>query len=189
MSQPAPRLSPWAQLLALPEHLVGEIIGGELVVSPRPASRHALCSSVLTGELVPPFGRGRGGPGGWWILDEPELHLGADVLVPDLAGWRRERLPAVPDEPNFTLAPDGVCEVLSPSTGRLDRRDKLPRYAAAGVAHAWLIDPATRTLEVLALGAGRWTLLAVHGGDDRVRADPFAAIELELAALWGEAPP
>jgi Uma2 family endonuclease len=171
-------------LLALPEHVVGEIVDGELYVSPRPAPRHAVASSALGGELGPPFQRGRGGPGGWWILDEPELHLGTDVLVPDLAGWRRVRMPVIPDTAFFTLAPDWVCEVVSPKTGRLDRLKKLPVYAREGIGHLWLVDPLQRTLEVLRLDDGRWTIVATHGDDDRVRAEPFEAVELELSALW-----
>src|SRR5206468_11525374 len=134
------RPATYQDLLALPEHVVGEIIGGELIVSPRPGPRHAVAASVLGGELVPPYHSGRGGPGGWWILFEPELHLGDDVLVPDLAGWRRERMPAVPDVPFFTLAPDCLCEVTSPATRALDRVRKMPIYARERVGHLWLLD-------------------------------------------------
>lgn len=170
--------------MALPEHLVGEILNGELVVSPRPAPRHGVAASALGAALAPAFQFGDGGPGGWWILDEPEVHLGEDVLVPDLAGWRRERLPAIPEEAYFTLSPDWVCEILSPSTNRIDRTRKLPIYARAGIPHAWLIDPATQTLEVYRLEAGYWVVAAVHGGDDRVRAMPFEAITVDLGRLW-----
>jgi Uma2 family endonuclease len=135
-------------------------------------------------DLGSPFHRGRGGPGGWIILDEPELHLGADVLVPDLAGWRRERLPEVPDAAFFELAPDWACEVLSPSTSLLDRRRKLPIYAREGVAHVWLVDPKARSVEVFRLSEGSYLYVAVHGEDERVRLEPFAAVELELSALW-----
>lgn len=135
-------------------------------------------------DLGSPFHRGRGGPGGWWILDEPELHLGANVLVPDLAGWRRERMPTVPDTAWFELAPDWICEVVSPSTGRLDRTAKMPVYAHASVASAWLVDPLQRTLEVFALRDRHWVLIAAHAENERVRAEPFAAVELELGALW-----
>jgi Uma2 family endonuclease len=137
-------------------------------------------------DLGTPFHRGRGGPGGWVILDEPELHLGPepDVLVPDLAGWRRTRMPEVPDVPAFTLAPDWVCELLSPSTEAIDRADKMPIYAREGVAHAWLVDPQVRTLEVFELDGASWRLRATYRGDRAVRAVPFDAIELDLAALW-----
>ena len=170
--------------VAVPDHLVAEIVDGELHTSPRPASRHARASSALGGVINGPFDSGVGGPGGWLILDEPELHLGDDVLVPDLAGWRRERMPEMPDAAHFTLAPDWICEVVSPSTGALDRSRKLPIYAREGVARAWLIDPLLKTLEVLRLEAPRWVLLTTFAGDTKVRAEPFDAIELDLALLW-----
>src|SRR6187402_3256932 len=129
------RRATYEDLLQVPEHLVGEIVDGELVTSPRPAAAHARASSSLGGELYGPFDRGRGGPGGWIILDEPELHLLGHVLVPDLAGWRRERMPELPDAKAFELAPDWACEVLSPSTAKVDRADKVPIYAQAGVSH------------------------------------------------------
>lgn len=180
------RPATYDDLLALPEHVVGEIIDGELHVSPRPAPRHAVAASVLGGELGPPYHSGRGGPGGWWILDEPELHFGRDVLVPDLTGWRRLRMASIPDTAYFTLAPDWVCEVVSPKTGRLDRLKKLPLYAREGVGHAWLIDPLQRTLEVMRLEQGRWVIVAVHGEADAVRAEPFEATELNLGLLWAD---
>jgi len=122
------RPATYADLQALPEHVVGELISGELHISPRPAAPHTVAASRLGGGLSGPFDEGRGGPGGWIILDEPELHFGEDVLVPDLAGWRRERMPRPPRAAAFTLAPDWVCEVLSPSTAALDRGIKLPVY-------------------------------------------------------------
>jgi Uma2 family endonuclease len=179
----------YEDVLNAPENMVAEILDGELVLSPRPAPRHAAASSGLGMALGNPFHRGVGGPGGWWILDEPELHFGEQVLVPDLAGWRRERMGGIPDEAFFTLAPDWVCEVLSPSTERLDRGRKLRIYAAARVGHAWLVQPAFRTLEVLRLREGSWTILAVHADSEIVRAEPFEAIEaieLELAPLWAD---
>ncbi|MBF5044760.1 Uma2 family endonuclease [Aggregicoccus sp. 17bor-14] len=179
-----PKPATYADLEALPVHQVGEIVDGELYVSPRPASRHAIAASALGGELFGPFHRGRNGPGGWWLLDEPELHLGPDVLVPDLAGWRRERMPRVPEVTFFTLAPDWICEVLSPSTAKVDLVRKLPKYAQAGVRHAWIVDPVIRALEVFRLEQGHWLLLSAYAGDERVRAAPFEAIELELEALW-----
>jgi len=178
----------YEDLLVLPEHVVGEIIDGELIVSPRPALEHAATSSELGAELGMAFGRGRGGPGGWWIFDEPELHLGRDVLVPDLAGWRKERVPQRPSGPYATVAPDWVCEVLSPSTVRVDRSAKLRIYARERVSYVWLVDPLQRTLEVLQLDAGGWRPLGTHAGDEKARAKPFDAIELELAILWPEAP-
>ena len=173
--------------MKVPDHLVAEIVDGELHTSPRPAPRHAVTSTVLGSSLNPAFQKGRGGPGGWWILFEPELHLGPDILVPDLAGWRRERLPVISDKPPyFTVAPDWVSEVLSPSTYRLDRVKKLRIYGWEGVKHAWLLHPGERTLEVLRLQSSRWTIVATHADDAVVRAEPFEAVEIDLLPLWGE---
>ncbi len=183
----AVRFARYEDLLDLPENVVGEIIGGHLHTHPRPAPRHARVTSSLGIKVGGPFDmREGGGPGGWWILDEPELHLGADVLVPDLAGWRRERLPKLPDAAWFDLAPDWVCEVLSPATARTDRALKLPCYAQAGVGHCWLVDPDARLLEAYANHEGRWLLLGTWGGDEQPRVPPFDAIALELAALWAD---
>lgn len=182
-----PKPATYDDILALPDHLVGELIDGELHVSPRPAPRHAVATAALGGELWPPFHGGRGGPGGWWILDEPELHLGRDVLVPDLAGWRRVHLPTIPDAAYFTVPPDWVCEVLSPRTARLDRVKKLAVYLREGVEHAWLIDPLQKTLEVLRRDGSRWVILSTHSDDDVVRAEPFDAVELSLKLLWVDA--
>jgi Uma2 family endonuclease len=180
-----PPASVYERFLAVPEHLVAEIIHGALVTHPRPATPHAQASTALGGELHGPFNRGKGGPGGWVILDEPELHLrGGHVLVPDLAGWRRERMPERPDAQAIELAPDWVCEVVSPSTEATDRADKMPIYAQEGVRHLWLVDPLARTLEVYRREGERWLLLATWRDEARVRAEPFEAIELELAALW-----
>jgi Uma2 family endonuclease len=188
MATPARRPATYDDLLRVPPHRVAEIVDGDLHVSPRPAFRHALASSALGADLWAPFHRGRGGPGGWWLLFEPELHLGPDVLVPDLAGWRRERMPQLPDVASCTLAPDWICEVVSPSTEGLDRAKKMPTYARESVGHLWLVSPLARTLEVYRLSQGRWLLLATHEGTARVRAEPFEAVELELATLWGEEP-
>jgi Uma2 family endonuclease len=190
MAKPSPRRATYQDVLDAPEHKVAELLDGELNLSPRPAAPHAVVSSVLGGALGPPFHHGRGGPGGWIILDKPELHLGDDVLVPDLAGWRRTRMSFVAEQPGLTIVPDWVCEVLSKSTEKIDRAVKLAIYAAAGVGHAWLVSPRLRTLEVLRLHEGKWLALAIHRDDDRVRAEPFDAIELELGELWADlAPP
>jgi Uma2 family endonuclease len=189
MVQPKSRRATYQDVLDAPPHVVAELVGGQLRLTPRPAGAHASVATALTGELGPPFGRGRGGPGGWLLLFEPELHLGEDVLVPDLGGWRRERLPFVGAEPYFTLPPDWVCEVLSRSTEKLDRAEKLAIYAAHRVEHAWLVSPTNRTIEVLRRHDGRWLTLAVHHDDQRVRAEPFDAIELDLAALWADLAP
>jgi Uma2 family endonuclease len=187
MGNPAKRAATYEDVLRAPPHKVAEIIDGEMILRPRPAAPHAAAASALGEELGPPFKRGRGGPGGWIILDEPEIHLGRDVLVPDLAGWRRETLPELEDVPYFTVRPDWVCEVLSPSTERFDRGDKLRIYARSGVQHAWLVNPLLRTLEVVRLSADapeQWTTLGVFRDDAKVRALPFEVFELDLAILW-----
>ena len=179
----------YEDVLNAPDNKVAEILDGELILSPRPAPRHSVASSQLGAIIGSALHRRAGepgGPGGWWILDEPELHFGENVLVPDLAGWRRDRMPAIPDEAFFTLAPDWVCEVLSPSTERIDRGRKLRIYAEAGVAHAWLVQPSQRTLEVLRLRDGAWTIVGVWEDAAVVRAEPFEAIELELGRLWAD---
>src|SRR5262245_29022246 len=167
--------------LRVPEHQLAEIIRGTLYVLPRPSPPHANAASVLGIELGGPFQRGRGGPGGWWILDEPELWLvELEPMVPDIAGWRVERMPTMPETAYFSVVPDWVCEVLSKSTESIDRNQKLPIYEAQGVQHVWLVDPIAKTLEVYALGEeGRWREVRVYRDDARVRAAPFDAIELE----------
>jgi Uma2 family endonuclease len=184
MADPARKRASYSDLLGVPDRLVAEIVDGELVTSPRPAPRHARAASSLGGELYGPFDRGRGGPGGWIILDEPELHLSGDALVPDLGGWRRERMPTLPEVTAFELAPDWVCEVLSPSTAPLDRTRKLPIYARERVQHVWLVDPSPRTLEVLRLDGGGYRIVGAWHGDTVVHAEPFEAYALRLADLW-----
>ena len=181
----AERLASYEDLFGLPENVVGEIIAGQLYTHPRPAPAQARASSVLGNKVGTPFDQAEGGgPGGWWIFDEPELHLSQDILVPDLVGWRHERMPALPKTAWFEMAPDWVCEVLSPAIARADRVLKLPRYAATGVAHCWLIDPDARTLEAYTNQGGRWLLLGAWGGDDVATIDPFAAILLSISSLW-----
>ena len=187
----ARRRATYDDLLKVPDILVAEILDGELFTSPRPASPHARATTTLHGELDP-FDRrtgGPGGPGGWWLLFEPEIHLGADILVPDLAGWRRERMPVLPNVTYFELAPDWVCEVVSPSTARVDRVRKVPIYAREGVSHLWLVDPLQQTLEVFQLEGRRWVLISTHGGAETVRAEPFAALELDMSRWWLESKP
>jgi Uma2 family endonuclease len=185
MTKPLKKGATYDDLREVPDHFVAEMFGGELYASPRPAVPHARAASVLGAALMGPFDHGRNGPGGWVILHEPELHFDNDVLVPDLAGWRRERLPRLHADAYLTLAPDWVCEVLSPSTEALDRGKKLRVYARERVAYAWLIDPLRQTLEVLSLDERRkWTSRDVLEGRANVRAVPFDAIELELGALW-----
>lgn len=185
MIRPARRSATYQDVLDAPEHMVAELIEGELYLQPRPAQPHAEATSVLGMLLGPPFRLGRGGPGGWRIQDEPELHLGAHVLVPDLAGWRVEAVPEVDLTKAFVEAgPQWICEVLSPSTRRIDRIKKLPIYAEHGVAHAWLLDPLARTLEVYRLEGGRWSLVGGYEEDAVIRAEPFDAVELPLGELW-----
>lgn len=184
MNRVAEKQASYEDILALPENLVGEIIHGTLHTHPRPAPKHAVAHSTMGFQLGGPYHGGIGGPGGWWILDEPELHLGDDILVPDLAGWRRERMPELPDTAWFELAPDWVCEILSPSTARTDRVLKMPLYAREGVKHLWLVDPDLRTLEVYQLDGGHWVLLQTLKDDDPVRQPPFDATEFPLDSLW-----
>lgn len=189
MADSAKRRATYQDVLDAPETVVAEIIGGELHLSPRPGGPHTKVASALGYLLGPPFDFGQGGPGGWIILVEPELHVGDEIVVPDLAGWRVERMPEVTTGAYFTIPPDWVCEVLSRSTAALDRADKLPVYAAHGVGHAWLVDPGRRTLEVLRRQDARWLIVATYHGDAKVRAEPFDAIELDLALLWARIPP
>lgn len=189
MNQHAPIIrhpATYQDVLDAPEHMVAELIEGALHPHPRPAPRHARSSSSLGGKLMSPNDFGEGDPGGWWILDEPELHLGANVLVPDLAGWRRERMPGLPEAAWFDLAPDWACEVPSPSTRAVDLTDKRRLYAIAGVAHLWFVDPLARTLEAFALADGAWTLIAALKEADDVRAAPFDATTFPLSALWAD---
>ena len=171
----------------MPGHLVAEILDGELFIFPRPAFRHARASSILGGSLVNAFDAppgGGGNPGGWWILDEPELHLREDIVVPDIAGWRRERLPLLPDVAWLGTSPDWVCEVVSPTTESVDRGRKLRVYAQEGVANLWLVNPIARTLESYRLQDSKYPLLNTFVGDETVRAEPFQAVALDMSRCW-----
>jgi Uma2 family endonuclease len=174
-------------ILKLPENMVGEIIDGELFVSPRPRPEHALACVRLAGKLEPSF-RGNGGPDGWWILTEPEIHLGKnpdeETFVPDLAGWRKERMPKLPPEAYFSVVPDWVCEILSPSNARLDRVKKVPKYAEYGVKYLWLINPREKTLEAFRLENRSWVLIQTFVEADKVKIQPFESMEFDLGALW-----
>lgn len=185
MVTPGRKVATYADVLAAPEHMVAELMGGELYLQQRPAAPHAMASSTLGMILGPPFHLGRGGPGGWLILFEPELHLDDEVLVPDMAGWLRES--AAMGELQaayFTTPPRWLLEVLSPSTAQKDRLLKLPRYHAAGVEHVWLLDPIAETLEVYRRQDKGWLLTSTFGGRATVRAEPFDAIEIDLSELW-----
>jgi Uma2 family endonuclease len=184
VSTPERKRATYSDLEALPGNVIGELIDGELFALPRPAIPHNLAAMQLSMRLST-FQAGFGRLGGWWFLFEPELHFGDDVLVPDLAGWRGEALPEQ-NRAFITVAPDWLCEVLSPSTAGIDRTRKLPVYARAQVRHVWLLDPLARTLEVLRRSGTGWAEAGAFAGDARVRADPFEALELDLAALWPE---
>jgi Uma2 family endonuclease len=184
MTVPLRKRATYDDLLALPPHVVGQILDGDLHVMPRPRTRHVAAASSLGEELGPPFRRGRGGPGGWILLDEPELHLGEDIVVPDLAGWRRERMPELPDAAFLELAPDWICEILSTSTVRLDRVLKRRIYTREQVRHYWIVDPDAKTLEVERLDGDSYRVVLSASEDEKVRAEPFDAIELDLELLW-----
>ena len=181
------RRATYQDVLDAPPHKVAEVIAGTLHTHPRPAARHAWASSRLGGRLDGPFNPGVGSPGGWWIVFEPELHLGEDIVVPDLAGWRRETMPEYPDAAYFTIAPDWIGEVLSPSTRRPDKGEKRDLYAREGVRHLWFVDPDARTLEAFELQKGRWLLLTTLAGDAPVSLPPLTPSTFPLDALWPEA--
>ena len=184
----APRSKPFpatrADLEGLPENVLAEIIDGVLYTFPRPRPRHSRVIGKIAAELDRPYDRGKDGPGGWWILPEPGIELPrSPEVVPDVAGWRRERLPEIPDGP-LTLAPDWACEVLSPSTRQHDLRIKRPFYARMRVGHLWYVDYEAQTLVVSRLESGRWVELGVWAENDRVRAEPFDEVEIDLAEWW-----
>ena len=187
-ADPARRFAAYEDVLRAPSHLVAEILNGELYTSPRPAGPHAEAASVLGMDLGGAFHRGRGGPGGWIILYEHELHLQRDILVPDLGGWRRARLSAVPSSAFIDLAPDWAGEVISPGSERIDRERKLPIYARERVPNVWLVDPLERMVEVYRLDGETYRLIVTRGGTDKVHLEPFAEFELELEALWPTPP-
>lgn len=178
------RPATYQDVLNAPEHMVAEIVDGELFTSPRPATRHARALGSLFSQLSRQFDDGDGGPGGWWIVLEPELHLGKDVLVPDIAAWRRARMPIFPDTSFVDLVPDWVCEVLSKSNAAHDKFRKMPRYAIHEVEYAWLVDTVARGVESFQRQDQRWLQVAMHQGSDIIRAVPFEDGEVNLARLW-----
>jgi Uma2 family endonuclease len=185
VTEPAERKANYQDILTLPEQLVGEILYGQLYTHPRPSPKHARSYSALGYLIGGPFDGGIDGPGGWWIIDEPELHLGPDIIVPDIAGWRRERMPQLPEIAWFELVPDWICEILSPSTSRIDRAIKMPLFAREGVPFLWLVDPDAHTLEVYRMqDDGHWLLLETLKDDDVVRQPPFDAVSFPLNSLW-----
>jgi Uncharacterized protein conserved in cyanobacteria len=180
-SEPLHREATYEDLLRVPEHLVAEIVDGELFTSPRPGSRHSHATGVLYAHLHRLFAEERGE---WWFVFEPELHLGSEVFVPDIAGWRRSRMPVVPDVAAFDLSPDWVCETVSTKTAQLDRYRKLPRYAKHEIPHDWIVDPVAFGVEVYRLEQRHWTLVETRHGDVAIRAEPFEAGEINLALMW-----
>ena len=189
MAPTSHRKASYQDVLDAPPNKVAEVIAGTLHMQPRPAFPHAIASSRIGGLIGPPFDFGSNGPGGWWIVFEPELHLEEDIIVPDLAGWRRETLPGPPSGAYSSTAPDWTCEVLSPSTRKVDIGPKRDIYAREGVSHLWFIDPDTRTLEAFMLQDGQWLLIASLTDDAMVSVPPFDAISFPLALLWPECAP
>ncbi len=189
MSEPAKKKATYKDLFNIPENMAGELIDGELIVTPRPSRKHIYAASRLDKEIGSPYELGSGGPGGWIILVEPEIGLGSDILVPDLAGWRRERFPV--EEPHnwISVAPDWICEILSPNTFRRDKVLKMPLYARNGIQYFWLIDPIAKTLDTFRLEAGRWIVGGIYAENDKVRTEPFPEVEFDLNLLWIETVP
>lgn len=180
--QPSKKQRLYQQLMSLPESLTGEILTGQLYANPRPGGKHILAASNIGADLHVAYQRGRGGPGGWWILQEPEVHflLDEEVSVPDIAGWQRSRMPNIPDGHKFEIVPDWICEILSPSTEGIDREIKKPMYASFGVQYLWLIDPKRKILETFKLVDGDWEVQGHFSGNDKVCVEPFVQLELSL---------
>jgi Uma2 family endonuclease len=189
VSGPAKKRASYEDLYTIPENMIGEIIDGELIVTPRPSGEHSNAAFALSAEIGPAYRFGRGGPGGWIILYEPEIKFGDNILVPDFAGWRKERFPGWPQENWFTMVPDWICEILSPSTARNDRINKMSIYARHEVQYLWLLDPRDRTLEIFRLKSGEWVKLAGFAENDKVKAEPFDEVQLELGNFWIEKEP
>lgn len=184
MSESPKKGATYKDVVAAAPDKIAELMYGDLYLSPRPSPRHVNAASALTSDLHDAFQRGRSGPGGWRILFEPELHLLVDVLVPDIAGWRRGTMPELPEDPWFDATPDWVCEVISPSTSRIDREKKLPIYARSRVPYVWIVDPALRTLEVLRREGDGYVLVSAHFGEPAVCVPPFEEVAIELGPLW-----
>ncbi|MBF0498300.1 MAG: Uma2 family endonuclease [Deltaproteobacteria bacterium] len=185
MSEPAKKEAIYDDLYNIPENMTGEIIRGELIVTPRPSTKHVRTTSALNVKIGGPYDFGEGGgPGGWIILVEPEIALGENILVPDLAGWKKDRFPKKQEHNWIDVVPDWVCEVLSPSTALRDRTKKMAIYAEYGVGHLWFIDPVHMTVDVFRLESDHWVSLGVFGGTDKARLEPFAQIEIDLGDLW-----
>ena len=193
VGDPLRKRATYQDVLDAPENMVAEVLDGELHLMPRPRRRHTRSASALGAFLVTTFDLGiNGGPGGWTILDEPELHLGPepDIVVPDLAGWREGRLVDREDldEPFITVVPDWACEIVSPETQRIDRMKKMPIFAREKVVHVWLADPSERSVEVFRFDGPSFTLVATYGGDDAIRAQPFEDVQIPPDFIWGRRP-
>jgi hypothetical protein len=184
MTEPARKPATYADLEAVPPLRTAEILFGNLVTHPRPVPRHGGAQNSVSGVVTGPFQFGIGGPGGWIFLVEPELHLGPHVVAPDLAGWKRERLAGATDKAWIEVAPDWVCEFLSPSTEKYDRGDKRRIYGTYGVDHLWHVDPRVKSLEVFRRQGNDWLLTHTFFDNDDVCAPPFEAITFPLGLLW-----
>lgn len=184
MPEIAKRYATYEDLYTIPENAIGEIIEGDLYTHPRPARGHVWISSRLGHKIGPPYDFGDGGPGGWVILDEPEIGLGGSILVPDLTGWRKERFPREEETNWISVAPDWVCEILSPSTVQVDLIRKMPIYAESDVKYAWIIDPALKTLNAFRNESGKWIPIGSFKVDEHVQVEPFHEIAINLADLW-----
>ena len=184
VSETDSRRATYQDVLDAPPYKVAEVVDGILHIFDRPASLHVLAGSTLGRYIGTPFHDGRGGSGDWWILKEPQFHMGEDIVVPDIAGWRRERMPVFPDAAYFTLAPDWVCEVLSPSTRKLDLGGKSAVYARAGVSHIWFVDPIARSLEARELRGAKWVEIATLHDEATVSLPPFEVVSFSLGNLW-----
>ena len=184
MADPAKKIATYADIEALPPHVVGELIYGSLVTHPRPSPPHSVAQNSLGDELTSPFQKGRGGPGGWIFMSEPDLILGGNTVVPDLVAWRRERMPRIPKTGQISVSPDWLCEILSPSTERYDRNEKRRIYAQAGVAFYWMLDPRIGQLECFQLVAGNWLLTNTFAQDEIVNAPPFIEHSFPLSNLF-----
>lgn len=188
--KPGKRAATYEDVLRAPDDRTAQVLEGQLILTPRPRLEHQTAAGALRGALDPFIRKpgGPNGPGGWWILMEPEVHLQRDILVPDVAGWRRDRMPEGPRGPYATLAPDWICEIISPSTAGHDRMVKMRIYARENVGHVWLVDPAMRTIEVFRLKGEEWVLAQTAFGSAPERLEPFAEVELDLSRWWGETP-
>ena len=165
-----------------------ELIDGDLIEKAAPDFSHGSAQAGLIAHLHPWFHQRDGGdrPGGWWIASEVDVVLDDNGFRPDIAGWRRERVPEMPKTRPVRVRPDWICEIVSESNATTDTIKKLRRYHQAGVPHYWLLDPATRTLAVYRHAAEGYQSVLVAEAGETARAEPFEAIELRIAALFGD---